>query len=327
MTEQKNGRLTVLVVILVVVVGMAVLLFFVGGPLALMAVQQARDAARREQARNNLKQIELALHNYHQGLLTKASVQQPDITLTDALAVIRSKQFVDLTHAFEPGIPHWPGFPDEKRETLYWYDEGVGTKGKGFFAQEFTHVGQWGTHCDPPAHFVKGKRTIDQIDPKEMILPLVVIDVHEKAAKNPDYTITMDDVRGWEQRHGPIHEGGFVAMRTDWSKRWPDAKAMRNEDAQGVAHYPGWSKAVLKYLYEERKITASGHETTDTDPGIATSKGDYSLETYILGTDHYQIELLTNLDKVPEAGAIVVVTFPKPKGGSGFPARVFAIVP
>ena len=196
--------------------------------------------------------------------------------------------------------------------------------GKGFFAQQFTHVGQWGTHCDPPAHFVKGKRTIDQIDPKEMILPLVVIDVHEKAAKNPDYTISMDDVRAWEHRHGPVPDGAFVAMRTDWSKRWPDAKAMRNEDAKGVAHYPGWSQDVLKYLYEERKITASGHETTDTDPGIATSKDDYSLETYILGTDHYQIELLANLDQVPEAGAIVVATFPKPKGGSGFPARVFA---
>jgi kynurenine formamidase len=37
--------------------------------------------------------------------------------------------------------------------------------------------------------------------------------------------------------------------------------------------------------------------------------------------------LLANLDKVPEAGAIVVATFPKPKGGSAIPARVFAIVP
>jgi len=247
-------------------------------------------------------------------------------TLADALAVIKSKKFVDLTHAFEPGIPHWPGFPDEKRETIYWYDGERGSVGKGFFAQRYSLVGQWGTHCDPPAHFVRGKRTIDQIDPKEMILPLVVIDVHEKAAQNPDYTITMDDIRAWERRHGAIPEGAFVAMRTDWSKRWPDAKAMRNED-KGVAHYPGWSKEVLKYLYEDRKITASGHETTDTDPGIATSKGDYSLETYILGTDHYQIELLANLDKVPEAGAIVIVGFPKPKDGSGFPARVFAIVP
>jgi hypothetical protein len=28
-------------------------------------------------------------------------------------------------------------------------------------------------------------------------------------------------------------------------------------------------------------------------------------------TNHYQIELLTNLDQVPEAGAIVVANFPK----------------
>jgi kynurenine formamidase len=84
---------------------------------------------------------------------------------------------------------------------------------------------------------------------------------------------------------------------------------------------------VLVYLYETRKITASGHETTDTDPGIATSKDDYSLESYILGTNHYQIELLSNLDQVPEAGALAVVSFPKIEKGSGFPARVFAIVP
>jgi hypothetical protein len=93
---------------------------------------------------------------------------------------------------------------------------------------------------------------------------------------------------------------------------------MRNADEKGIAHYPGWSKEVLTYLYEKQKITASGHETTDTDPGIATSRGDYSLETYILSQDRYQIELLTNLDKVPEYGAIIVVTFPKPKHGSGF---------
>jgi kynurenine formamidase len=244
--------------------------------------------------------------------------------------ILQRKEFVDLTHTFEPGIPHWPGFPDSERELLYWYDDqppGPGTLGTGFYAQAFTHVGQWGTHADPPAHFIQGLRTLDEIEPKEMIMPLVVIDVHKQVEENPDYTITMEDVRRWEKRNGRIPEGSFVAMRTDWSKRWPSAEAMRNEDANGIAHYPGWSREVLTYLYEERHITASGHEPTDTDPGIATSAGDYSLEAYILGTDHYQIELLANLDQVPEAGALVVVTFPKPLEGSGFPARVFAIVP
>lgn len=248
-------------------------------------------------------------------------------TLLEIYQVLQKKEFVDLTHSFAPGIPHWPGFPNERRETIYWYDEGVGSAGYGFFAHVYTHVGQWGTHCDPPAHFIKDLRTIDQISVKEMLLPLVVLDIHEKAAQNPDYVVTINDVRAWENRNGSIPEGSFVALRTDWSKRWPDVAAMRNADKDGVAHYPGWSLEVLKYLCEERKITASGHETTDTDPGIATSKGDYSCETYILSQDRYQIELLANLDKAPEYGALVVVAFPKPAHGSGFPARVFAILP
>src|SRR6266566_8435283 len=126
--------------------------------------------------------------------------------------------------------------------------------------------------------------------------------------------IAIDRLKKWEIDHGQIPFGAFVAMRTDWSKRWPDAAKMANKDAKGVSHYPGWSLPALKYLYEDRKITASGHETTDTDPGIATTKDDYSLETYILSTNHYQIELLTNLDQAPESGALVVVSFPKPKG-------------
>ncbi len=241
--------------------------------------------------------------------------------------ILVGKKMVDLTHSFEPGIPHWPGFPDEKREVAYWYEKGRGTKGDGFFTEVYSHVGQWGTHVDPPAHFVQGLRTVDQIALTEMILPLVVIDVHKEAAENADYTLTLDRVKKWEADHGAIPEKSFVALRTDWSKRWPDAAKMENKDDAGVAHFPGWSKEALQYLYEGRKITASGHETTDTDPGLATSKGDYALETYVLGTNHYQIELLTNLDQVPETGAIVIVSFPKPKGGSGFPARVFAIVP
>lgn len=248
-------------------------------------------------------------------------------SLWDIQRNLAAKTFVDLTHAFGPGIPRWPGFPDETRKTIYWYEKRPDTMGAGFFAEVFTHVGQWGTHVDPPAHFIKGLRTVDQIEPKEMLLPLVVIDIHAEVEKNPDYTLTLERLKKWEVDHGQIPTGAFVAMRTDWSKRWPDAAKMENKDAKGTAHYPGWSLPALKLLYEERKITASGHETTDTDPGIATSKDDYSLETYILSTNHYQIELLTNLDQVPESGALVVASFPKPRGGSGFPARVFAILP
>ncbi len=249
-------------------------------------------------------------------------------SLAQAYAIIASKTFVDLTHSFSPDIPHWKGFDKETVQTLYWYSPKRGTRGSGFFVQQFCHVGQWGTHVDPPAHFVRGGRTVDQIDPKEMVMPLVVLDVHEQVARNSDYVLSVTDIKAWESRHGAIPAHAFVAMRTDWSKRWPGGNAaMANKDSKGISHYPGWSLPALKYLYETRHITASGHETTDTDPGLATSKDDYSLESWILHHNHYQIELLANLDKVPESGAIALVTFPKPAGGSGFPARVIAILP
>ncbi len=256
------------------------------------------------------------------GQIPAAASQTQAGSLADAYRIIAGKPFVDLTHTFSPDIPHWKGFATEKVRVLYTYDK------SGFLVQLFTHVGQWGTHIDAPSHFAKGARAVDAITPKEMFLPLVVLDVHTKVAKNPDYVLSLADVRAWEARHGRVPAHAFAAMRTDWSKRWPlgDA-AMQNKDVKGIAHYPGWSLAVLRYLYLKAHITASGHETTDTDPGLGTSHDDYSLESWILHHDHYQIELLTNLDKVPEAGALAIVTFPKPKGGNGFPARVFAILP
>jgi kynurenine formamidase len=254
------------------------------------------------------------------GSVSKAPADAPP-RLMDAYATIHAHRFVDLTHAFAPGIAHWPGFPNETVRTLFTY------KKDGFLAQQFCHVGQWGTHVDAPAHFAPGGKTVDEIDPKEMFLPLVVLDAHEKVAHNPDYVITMGDVRAWEAVHGAIPLGAFVAMRTDWSKRWPSETAMENKDRNGVAHYPGWSMSVLHYLYLNRHAVATGHETTDTDPGTAASRGDYSLESWILHHGHYQIEMLANLDQVPESGSLAIVTFPKPRGGSGFPARVVAIVP
>lgn len=257
-------------------------------------------------------------------MFTEGAAITKSSSLLDVYELLKTKRWVDLTHSFAPGIPHWHGFPDEERETLYYYDEGVGSVGSGIWIQRYSHVGQWGTHADAPAHFVRGTRTLDQIGVKEMVLPLVVIDIHEKAAKKADYAVAMDDIRVWESKHGKVPEGCFVALRTDWSKRWPDPHAMLNQDSIGE-HFPGWSMPVLKYLFEERKITACGHETSDNAPGVLDP--DMAMERYVLSTNHYQIELLASLDKVPEFGALIVAAFPKPKNGSGFPARVFAILP
>src|SRR5439155_24104390 len=39
-------------------------------------------------------------------------------TLWKLQKTLASKKYVDLTHVFAPGIPRWPGFPDETRKTF-----------------------------------------------------------------------------------------------------------------------------------------------------------------------------------------------------------------
>ena len=41
----------------------------------------------------------------------------PESSLLELQKILASKKFIDLTHEFAPGIPHWPGFPDEQQKT------------------------------------------------------------------------------------------------------------------------------------------------------------------------------------------------------------------
>lgn len=148
-----------------------------------------------------------------------------------------------------------------------------------------------------------------------------------KVKMNSDYALSLDDIHDYEKIYGKIPKGAFVAMRSDWGKRWPSQEKFQNMDEYGEQHYPGWSLEAVKYLIEKRDVTAIGHETFDTDPPFCKEQRYFQAECYVLKQDRYQIEMLTNLDKIPERGAIIFCIFVKQTNGTGFPVRCFAICP
>lgn len=245
----------------------------------------------------------------------------PGNSLLEALATLKDARWIDLTHAFAPGIPHYVAFPDEQRGVVTTVED------DGFLVHRYSHVGQWGTHVDPPSHFISGGRPLDELPVTDMLLPLVVLDARDRVAADADYVVDIALIEEHELLHGRIPAAAFVAFASGWSVRWPSSDRMQNRDAVGIAHYPGWSVDALRFLVEQRAVRAVGHEQTDTDPGSALSHGCVDAEHYLLGADRWQIEMLTNLDQVPPTGAIIVASWPKPLAGSGFPARCVAIAP
>jgi kynurenine formamidase len=242
-----------------------------------------------------------------------------DSSLTRAYRSIAAAKFVDLTQAFGPDTPVWTGFGQAR------FSPSVDPKTRepytipkdGFRATFFEMVGQYGTHVDPPAHFAETGMTVDQIPLEQMILPLIVLDDTPYLSRDPNHAFSVEDLRRWEGQYGRVPRGSFVALRTDMSKDW-DTDPERFKRTP----FPGWALETIKFLYEQRAVTATGHEALDTD---TTEKMDS--ETYILQHGHFQIEAMANLDGVPPTGSLIVVTWPKVRRGLGFPARAFAIVP
>jgi kynurenine formamidase len=235
-------------------------------------------------------------------------------------------RYVDLTHAFSPDIPVWPGFGKAKflpaeagRDMPGYIDKGeiFSIEKHGFIATSYMlPTDQYGTQLDPPAHWNPYGATISDLPPTYAIRPLVVIDIHEKVVRNEGYHCSVSDIEQWERKHGRIPAGSVVMVRSDWYKKWG------NSERYNQKPFPGVGIEALKFLHENRKILFHGHEPLDTDT-TATLEGEY----WLLHHNYCQAEGVMNLDKVPEKGALVTIGFAKPEGGTGGFARYVAICP
>jgi kynurenine formamidase len=222
----------------------------------------------------------------------------------------RRGRIVDLTHTFREDFPLYPGSPTGSRETARTI------AADGFYGQVWRFWEHTGTHMDVPAHFVAGGRSSEDFTARELIRPIVVVDISERAAREPATEVTVDDLRRHERRHGRIPKRSIVAMDSGWAARIADTAAYVNDK-----QFPGFAGEATQWLLDKRRIAGIGVDTLSLDNGPSSS---FASHLAVLRAGRVGIENLANLDRLPRRGATVVMGLIPWKEGSGGPARVLA---
>jgi kynurenine formamidase len=209
---------------------------------------------------------------------------------------------VDLTHAFDNGMPVFPGLPGPSFEPIAKVEE------DGFAMTRYAMLNHIGTHVDAPAHQIAGGDTLDEIGLERLVTDAVRIDVSHR---DPHGAIPLDEIRGQldDVRAGDIvlfysnnaRNYGTDAYWTGWS--YPDADA---------------SRALI-----ERGVSAVGFDGPSADPVDTTT---FELHRIWLSAGRMILENVNNLDQLPARAQLVVAPM-KVARANGAPTRIFALLP
>jgi kynurenine formamidase len=241
-----------------------------------------------------------------------------------ATDVLTNATWIDLTHDFSPETIYWPTAKPFSLEVVSAQHTQAGYY---YAANNFSAAEHGGTHLDAPVHFAEGKWTTDQIPLDRLIGEAVIVDVQKEAETNADYRIDVAALKAWND-HRTMPESTIVLFRTGWSRRWPDRAAYLGTARTGPAavaelRFPGIDSAAARWLVE-RGVRAVGIDTPSIDAGQARS---FPTHQILSAANVPAFENLTNLDRLPETGSLIVALPMKIRGGSGGPLRIVAVVP
>ncbi|HKH39207.1 MAG TPA: cyclase family protein [Rubrobacter sp.] len=256
--------------------------------------------------------------------------QDPVASLLQALGS-GAVEVVDLTQPLNERTPviqlpeQFAQTPAVKRHEISRYDE----RGPAW-AWYWLEIGEHtGTHFDAPIHWISGRESKDvsQVPPRHLIGPAVVIDRSAESAENPDFLLTADDVRAFEDEHGPLPEGGWLLLRTGWDARAQDAETFLGAQ-DGNPRSPGFDVECARWIAEESPLVGVGVETVGIDAGAAAEfDPPFPAHYYLMGANKYGVTQLANLGTLPPTGTLLFVAPLKLTGGTGSPVRAFALVP
>lgn len=223
-----------------------------------------------------------------------------------------SGKIVDLTHVFDEKFPTFDGKPGIAMEV----DKDL--KKDGYSIYKLTIFEHSGTHIDAPLHFSEAGTSVADLEPQNLMCPLCLIDIKNKAKDDANAMVMKVDVEAWVSANGEIPKGACVAMNSGWALKVGDASFRTAPD--GNFAFPGFAKEATDML-AELGVAAIAVDTLSLDPG---NSKDFAVHYSWLPGGRYGIENVNNLDNLPAKGATVFVGAPKHRGGTGGPARVMA---
>lgn len=230
-------------------------------------------------------------------------------------------RLVSLSHVNDPATTNvYPGDPPFELQTV------ATIAADGHHLQYVRRGELTGTHWSAPGHFTAGAALADEMDPDDLFLPAVRIDVRDRCAADPDHQVTIAEVEAFEERHGRIPDDAMVIIWTGWESRW-GTPAFPNADAAGVLHQPGFALETVRWLVDTGRIGHTGGTGTDTfgpDPGTDTS---YAVSRLVHQRHRISLEILANLGALPPAGAHVLCGGAVNRRGSGSTALVYGVLP
>jgi kynurenine formamidase len=254
---------------------------------------------------------------------TQKKIETPEVL--DFVNMLNKSQWIDLSYAFDENTVYWPTNVHFTHDTVF-----CGFTDKGYFYSSFKYAAEehGGTHFDAPIHFSANKNTIEKVPLSQLKGIGVVVNVSEKALKNHDYLISVEDFKEWENRNGKIPDGAIVLVYTGYGQYYHNREKylgtiLTGPEAISELHFPGLSAEAAKWLTDKRNINAIGLDTPSIDYGQSK---DFLAHRILCDNDLTIYENIANLEKLPETGSYIIALPMKIKGGSGAPLRIIAIV-
>ena len=259
------------------------------------------------------------------GACAPAAENLPSLKLeeiTNELLMPGKAELIDLTYPLSPDSLYWPTGSRFEHQQLDW---GMSEGGYWYASAAFSSPEHLGTHLDAPIHFGENGWANADIPIERLFAHGVVIDITSKSNASADATLSVDDIEAWEQRNDTLQEGSIVIVRTGWASGWPDWETYYGSSTPtdvATLHFPGISPEAAQALVN-RGIFGVGIDTASIDPGNSST---FEAHQILAAANVFNLENLTNVDGLPEAGFDIIALPMKIKDGTGGPARVVAIV-